>query len=66
MEREELLRPLTAVVQYRRKDQTAFFDPWRTMAAFDVPGAAESYCKAQSETAPWEYRWLEIPAHVEA
>lgn len=57
----ELLEGLTAVVQYRRKDQTDNFDPWHTMAAFDVVGAAEAYCNRQSKDVPWEYRWLETP-----
>lgn len=61
MDRDELLKGLTAVVQYRRKDQGEYFDPWHTMAAFDVPGPAERYCNSQAADAPWEYRWLKIP-----
>ena len=57
--RDDLLKSITSVVQYRRKDQTQAFDPWHTMAAFDVLGAAERYCADQSSEM-WEYRWLEL------
>lgn len=57
--REDVLSSLNYVVQYRRKDQTKPFDPWHTMAAFDVEGPAQRYCEQQSSDT-WEYRWLEI------
>ena len=49
-DREEILRPMSFAVQYRRIDQTGSYDPWHTMAAFDVLGAAERYCDQQSSS----------------
>lgn len=60
----DLLRGLTHVVQYRRKDQTENFDPWHTMAAFDCEGAASVYHGKQGNET-WEYRWIEIPAKAD-
>lgn len=60
---DERLSALKAIVQYRRKETDDWhgFDPWHTMAGFDVAGAAETYC-AKQESAIWEYRWLKLAA----
>lgn len=58
IDRDKVLAGLNYVVQYRRKED---YDPWHIMAAFDVEGAAESYCAKQGgDDMPWEYRWCEI------
>jgi hypothetical protein len=61
--REELLEAVHFVVQYRRKEGVNGwfgFDPWHTMAAFDVQGAAEAYCGRQGNEF-YEYRMIELP-----
>lgn len=59
---KELLKDLTHIVQYRRKETGTWqgYDPWHTMAAFDCEGAASVYCSRQGNET-WEYRWLELP-----
>lgn len=61
---QNALSGLCHVVQYRRKDQTDQFDPWHSMAAFDVLGAAEAYYEKQ-ESSMWEYRLIEISGDEE-
>lgn len=48
---------LTALVQYRRKDDGV---TWHNMAAFDFFGPAERYRDKQDPEAPWEYRAVDL------
>lgn len=61
---QNALSGLRHVIQYRRKDQTDSFDPWHSMAAFDVPGAAEAYYAKQGNDT-YEYRLIEISGDEE-
>lgn len=60
----EFLDGLNYVIQYRRLDQTDNFDPWHTMAAFDVLGPARTYFEKQGNET-WEYRLIDLETGAE-
>lgn len=62
-ERDEMLKDLNAIVQYRGVYENSPL-VWTTMAAFDVETKAESYCAecSISNCTHWEYRWLLLPS----
>ncbi len=62
--RDEVIQELHFAVQYRQKDPSSGFDPWHTMAAFDVEGPAQTYCDKQGNET-WEYRMVPIPDAAE-
>jgi hypothetical protein len=54
----ELLRGISGIVQYRRKDIGVY---WTAMAAFDSFTMAERYAaKCSGDDVPWEYRAIEV------
>lgn len=64
LEREQVLRPLNFVVEYKGSDARPGIAPgiWTAMAAFDVEAQAESYAALATNYNSdfWQYRVVDV------